>query len=301
MKIGFIGLGNMGRHMARHIIQAGYEVIVHDLDELAAEEHLELGAEWAKNPAELAAQSQLIFTSLPGPKEVETVAFGEKGLAEGIKPDTTYVDLSTNSPALSKKLHQDFERLSVEMLDAPVSGGTTGAKDGTLAVLVGGTPEKFELIKEVLATFGDPSRVLHLGSIGSGNIAKLSHNLVSITSGMVLAEAMSLGVKAGVNPAALLEAIQGGAFGRGGAVHFAVPNIVLPGKFDDVQFALELARKDLRLALDLARDVNVPARFCAAAEQEATEGINDGYGKLDQTAAFLVQERRTGVEVRRSE
>jgi 3-hydroxyisobutyrate dehydrogenase len=298
MKVGFIGLGNMGSHMARHIIQAGYEVMVHDLSETAAESHLELGADWGGTPAEVARFADVVFTSLPGPKEVEVVALGDSGIVEGAHDDLIYVDLSTNSPVTVKKIHQRFTDLQVDMLDAPVSGGIPGAEDGSLAVLIGGDESIFMKIRDLMSTFGDPDRLLYIGPSGSGSIAKLSHNLVSITSGMVLAEAMSLGVKAGVDPATLMKAIQGGAFGRGGSIHNGVPNIVLPGKFEEAQFALELARKDLRLALDLAREVDVPAKFCAAAEQEATEGINHGFGQLDQTASFLIQEKRAGVSVR---
>jgi 3-hydroxyisobutyrate dehydrogenase len=147
MKIGFIGLGTMGRHMAMHLIEAGHELTVHDLRREAAEPHLAAGARWADSPAELAGDVELVFTSLPGPAEVETVALGEKGLLAGMRPGSVWFDLTTNSPALIRRLHALFAERGVHVLDAPVSGGPRGAQTRRLALWVGGDEELFRALQ----------------------------------------------------------------------------------------------------------------------------------------------------------
>ena len=174
--IGFIGLGNMGGGMSLNIQRAGYPMVVYDLREEAAKPLLEGGARLANSPAEVASLSDVTFTSLPGPKEVEAVATGAEGLLEGIRPGSVYVDLSSSRPTLIRELEPVFRQKGVHVLDAPVSGGKSGAASGNLAVMVGGEREVYERVKPVLDSFGD--KVFYAGGIGAGSICKLVHNMI---------------------------------------------------------------------------------------------------------------------------
>src|ERR687883_1566868 len=213
MRIAFIGLGNMGRRMAASRQRAGHDLIVHDVRREAAEAHLANGATWANSAAEAAQGAELILTSLPGPKQVEAVALGEGGILQGAAKGAVYADLSTSSPTLIRRIHDEFAQHGIHVLDAPVSGGPVGAERGTLQVMVGGDEEVYERVRPALLGIGDT--VSYIGDIGSGEIAKLCHNTMSAIANVALAEVFTLGVKAGVKPEKLLEGIQGGAYGGG--------------------------------------------------------------------------------------
>ena len=182
------------------------------------------------------------------------------------------------------------------MLDAPVSGGVTGAERGTLQVMVGGDLEVFERIRPVLAAIGD--KISYTGTIGSATITKLVHNLVFICTRTILAESLTLGVKAGVRPEVLLAALKGGAFGQGLLLDHFLPEMVFKGRFEPVRFALKLARKDVGLATALARELGVPMAAAAITEQSLDEAIARGWGDRDYATPFLLQEERAGVRVR---
>jgi len=245
----------------------------------------------------VAAQgTELILTSLPGPQEVETVALGPDGIIQGAGEGAIYADLSTSSPSLIRRIHGVFKGRGIHTLDAPVSGGVIGAQRGTLQVMVGGDEAVFRRVKPVLQAMGD--KVGYMGAIGSGTIAKLVHNLITICTRMVVAEGFTLGVKAGVRPEALLEAVKGGAFGQGLLLTQVLPEIVFKGDFDTVRFALRLARKDLALAMELAREYTVPMAMAALAEQEMIQALARGWGNKDFAAPFMLQEERAGVKVR---
>jgi 3-hydroxyisobutyrate dehydrogenase-like beta-hydroxyacid dehydrogenase len=295
MKIGFIGLGTMGRHMAMHLIEAGHELTVHDLRREAAEPHLAAGARWADSPAELAGDVELVFTSLPGPAEVETVALGEKGLLAGMRPGSVWFDLTTNSPALIRRLHALFAERGVHVLDAPVSGGPRGAQTRRLALWVGGDEKLFERYKPVLDAIGD--QPYYVGPIGTGSVAKLVHNCAGYAIQCALAEVFTLGVKAGVDPLALFKAVRNGAVGRRRTFDGLVEQF-LPGKFEPPAFTLRLAHKDVSLATGLARELHVPMRMADLALEELTEALNRGWGERDSRVAMLLQEERAGVEIR---
>ena len=296
MRIGFIGLGNMGGLMALNLMKAGHTLVVHDVRREAATRHLERGAKWAENPRIAAREAELILTSLPGPAEVEVVALGTDGVLHGASKGAIYADLSTSSPSLIRRIHAVFKEKGIHVLDAPVSGGVIGAERGTLQVMVGGDEELFRRLKPVLEVVGD--KVGYMGGIGCGTIAKLVHNLIGICTRMVVAEGFTLGVKAGVRPEALLEAVKGGAFGQGLLLTQVLPEIVFKGDFDTVRFALRLARKDLALATELAREYNVPMATAALAEQTLIEAMARGWGDKDFAAPFMLQEERAGVKVR---
>jgi len=296
MKVGFIGLGNMGGPMALNMIKAGHTLTVYDVRREAAEPHLAAGAQWAESAAAVAAQSEVVVTSLPGPKDVESVALGEGGILSKLARGAVYADLSTNSPTVIRQLNATFKAKGIEMLDAPVSGGIVGARAGTLAVMVGGSKEAFERIKPVLDAIGD--KVSYIGESGAGAVAKLVHNMIAICSTQLLAEAFTMGVKAGVAPEALLKVVQDGAYGQGMLLSGTMPKMVFRGNFDRVSFALKLARKDLGLATEVGRENNVPMPIASLVEQDLLSAIANGLADKDSTAAFTVQETRANVKVR---
>ncbi len=298
MRIGFIGLGNMGGPMALNVIKAGFEVVVHDTRSRQADPHRMQGAAWADSSRAVAQAVDIVCTSLPGPAEVDAVALGPNGILEGARPGMVYVDLSTGSPTLIRRVHARFKERDVHVLDAPVSGGVWGAQAGTLQIMVGGDRAVFEKVRPVLRAMGD--KVSYMGDIGAGSIAKLVHNMIGICAAQLYAEAFTLGVKAGVQPEALLEAVQGGAYGQGMVLGRMLPEIVFKGDFENVRFALALARKDLGLATGLAREFNVPMQIAAVAEQTMVEAMARGWAGKDSSIPFVLQEERAGVQVRTS-
>jgi 3-hydroxyisobutyrate dehydrogenase len=282
--------------MALNLMKAGHALVVHDIRREAGALHLQNGATWAESASATAQGAELILTSLPGPAEVEAVALGENGIIHGAGRGAIYADLSTSSPSLIRRIHAVFKERGIHVLDAPVSGGVIGAQRATLQVMVGGDEALFRQLKPVLEAIGD--KVGLMGGIGCGTIAKLVHNLIGTCTRMILAEGFTLGVKAGVRPEALLEAVKGGAFGQGLHLTYMLPEIVFKGDFDTVRFALKLARKDLALATELAREYHVPMPTAALAEQIIVEAIGRGWGDKDYAAPFMLQEERARVKVR---
>ena len=295
MKVGFIGLGTMGASMAYNCLQGGNEMVVHDIRRESATQHLEAGATWADSPREVAESSEIVFTSLPGPTEVEAVGLGEDGILEGMSEGKVYFDLSTSTPTLIRRIHEQAAARGIHVLDAPVSGGPRGAASGNLAIWVGGDKEVFDRCKPVLDSIGD--KAYYVGPIGCGAIAKLVHNCTGYIVQAALAEVFTMGVKAGVEPLALWQAVRKGAQGRRGTFEGLAEHL-LPGKFDPPDFALRLARKDVDLAVGVGREYDVPMRLAQLTLQEMTEALNRGWGHRDSRVAMLLQEERAGVEVR---
>jgi len=295
MKVGFIGLGTMGSSMALNTLKGGHELVVHDLNRNAAGPHLEAGATWADTPREVAAASEVVFTSLPGPPEVEAVALGEQGILHGASAGKIYFDLSTNSPTLVRRIHDVFAAQGVHMLDAPVSGGPQGARSGRLAIWVGGDKSVYERYKPVLDAIGD--QAYYVGPIGTGSIAKLVHNCTGYIIQTAMAETFTMGIKAGVDPLVLWQAVRHGAQGRRRTFDSLAQHF-LPGEFDPPDFALRLARKDVSLAVEVGREFNVPMRLANLTLEELTEAVNRGWSQRDSRVAMLLQEERAGVEVR---
>ena len=292
--VGFIGLGTMGGPMASNLQKAGYKLVVHDLHRQAASHHLAAGAQWAESPGALARNADVIFSSLPEPSDVETVALGPDGLISGMKPGAAYFDLSTNAPSLVKKLHAAFAEKGLHMLDAPVSGGPAGAKSGKLAIWVGGNESVFQEYKHVLDAIGD--KAAYIGPIGSATVAKLVHNMSGYALVCALAETFTLGVKAGLEPLALWQAVRQGAVGRR-LTFDAVIDQFLPGKYDPPAFALKLAHKDVSLANALGRELGVPMRICNLTLAEMTEALARGWGGRDSRVMMLLEQERAGVEI----
>jgi 3-hydroxyisobutyrate dehydrogenase-like beta-hydroxyacid dehydrogenase len=295
MKVGFIGLGTMGSSMALNTLKGGHELVVHDLNRNAAGPHLEAGATWADTPREVAAASEVVFTSLPGPPDVEAVALGEQGILHGASAGKVYFDLSTNSPTLVRRIHDVFAAQGVHMLDAPVSGGPQGARTGRLAIWVGGDRSIYERYKPVLDAIGD--QAYYVGPIGTGSIAKLVHNCTGYIIQTAMAETFTMGIKAGVDPLVLWQAVRHGAQGRRRTFDSLAQHF-LPGEFDPPDFALRLARKDVSLAVEVGREFNVPMRLANLTLEELTEAVNRGWSQRDSRVAMLLQEERAGVEVR---
>ncbi len=293
MEIGFIGTGNMGRHMSGHILGAGYNLAVNDIRKEAAAPLLAKGARWYDNPGEVAAVSRVVFSSLPTPKSVEDVVYGKNGLMTGWKEGDIYVDTSTNSPSLIRRIAADAEAMGVSVLDAPVSGGTKGAEAGTLAIMVGGDPDSLEKIRAVLETMG--KKIFPVGDAGCGNIAKLVNNLISLACNNISAEGVALGVKAGINPQVLWDIITAST-GDNWCVR-QYPNTTFKGNFEP-GFRIDLAYKDIGLALELGEEYGVPLPVGIAVKQELKDTIDAGYADKGVDAVILPIEKITGAAAR---
>jgi 3-hydroxyisobutyrate dehydrogenase-like beta-hydroxyacid dehydrogenase len=294
MKVGFIGLGTMGASMALNVLKGGHELVVHDINREAVGLHLEAGAAWADTPRQVMELSEVVFTSLPGPPEVQSVALGENGLIHAVRPGKVYFDLSTNSPTLLRHIHAEFAKEGAHVLDAPVSGGPRGARSGRLAIWVGGDRAIYDQYKPVLDAIGD--KPYYVGPIGAGSIAKLVHNCTGYIIQTAMAETFTMGIKAGVDPLVLWQAVRHGALGRRQTFDSLTEHF-LPGQFDPPDFALRLARKDVNLAVEVGREFDVPMRLANLTLAELTEALNRGWGQRDSRVAMLLQEERAGIDV----
>ncbi len=297
MDIGFIGLGSMGSGVASNILKAGYTLTVYDLRREAAKTLVDAGACWADSPKAVAEASDIIFTSLPGPQEVEAVALGEGGIIEGIRPGGVYIDLSSSSPTLARRIYDKFKERGADVMDVPVSGRPTGARTGKLTLMVGGDEDVFQRCQPVLKAIGD--KMTYTGKVGNGSICKLMHNCINYGLQTIVAECLTLGVKAGVEPKALWRILRDGGMGQGLMFHRILPEIVFRGNFEPPQFALHLALKDVALATSLGREYDVPMAVANLTLQELMAAMNRGWGDKDSRIAMLLQEERAGgIEVR---
>ncbi|MFQ5933531.1 MAG: NAD(P)-dependent oxidoreductase, partial [Dehalococcoidia bacterium] len=255
----------------------------------------EQGATWAESPKEVAQASEIILSSLPGPPEVEEVALGPDGIIEGIRPGSVYIDLSSISPNLARRMYGAFAEKGAHVLDSPVSGGEVGATNRRMVLMVGGDEAVYERCRPLLEHLGD--KVVHTGPIGTGSVCKLVHNSVSAATRLAVVEGFTLGVKAGVDPMKMWRAVRWGMFGRNASVHGFDKNLFI-GKFDPPSFALKLMSKDVSLAMQLARECQVPMSIIGLAEQELLEAMARGWGDRDSSAAEVLQEERAGIQVR---
>ena len=293
MKVGFIGVGFMGKHMAKHILDGGHELTIYDISETAAKDLVDLGAKWANSPSIVATNSEVIFTSLPTPQDVEQVVIGEGGLLDGAIEGTTFFDLSTTDPETITRISESTSQKGVTLLDAPVSGGTTGAEEGTLCVMVGGDKSKYDKYKSVLDLIG--TQVVYCGNLGAGAVCKIVNNLIGMTLGVVLSEAFSLGVKAGVDPMTLYNAVSMSS--RETRQMHTFPTGLFEGNFEP-GFKLDLGSKDVGLATNLGRSLRVPMEVSNLVHQKYVEAQNKGWGGQSTTAIAKLQEERAGVEIR---
>jgi 3-hydroxyisobutyrate dehydrogenase-like beta-hydroxyacid dehydrogenase len=292
MKVGFIGLGLMGSGISANLQKAGHAMVVHDARRAAADRIVAAGAEWAASPKAVAEASEIVFTSLPGPPEFEAVAAGQNGLLSGVQRGQPVFDFSTNSPTLIRRLAPLFAERGAHLFDSPVSGGPAGAASGKMAIWVGGDEAVFQRYRPVLDGAGD--QILHIGPIGSASVAKLVHNLAGYVINTALAEAFTMGVKAGVEPLTLWKAIRQGANGRRRTFD-TLGEHFLPGHYDPARFALKLAHKDVSLATQVGKEVGVPMRLSNLTLEEMTEALARGWEKRDSRSSMILQQERAGL------
>ncbi len=299
MKVGFIGLGTMGAYMAanlsKYLESSNHGLVVHDVRREAAEPFIAKGAVWAETPQALAEACDVVFLSLPGPREVEAVAAAAgTGVLDGLKPGAAVFDLSTNAPSMVRKLAALYAEKGCHCLDAPVSGGPAGARSGRLAIWVGGDKASFDEHKVFLDAFADQAR--YIGAIGAGSVAKLVHNCAGYAIQTALAEVFTMGVKGGVEPLALWEAVRTGAVGRSRSFDRLIDQF-LPNRYEPPAFALKLAMKDMTLATDLGRELGVPMRLSNLAYADMLEAMARGWEGQDSRSAMKLQIERAGVEI----
>jgi 3-hydroxyisobutyrate dehydrogenase-like beta-hydroxyacid dehydrogenase len=295
MKIGFIGVGNIGAPIAGQLLRAGHELAVHDIRHEAAGTLLSAGATWSPSPAALAAECSVVATCLPGPREMEEVCLGSGALVTHLPPGALYIDHTTNAPALVRRVHALLAGKGVAMLDAPVSGGMEGARTRDLLVMAGGEPAVFERARPLLDAIA--KRVIYTGAIGTGSIAKIMHNSASFTLDLVMAECLTTAVKAGLDAATIVEVFKEAALGQMMSLKVRLPVTWLRGDFMP-RFSLALARKDLGLAQELARAVQTPMPLGALCEQEMAEAMTRGWADRDASIFLTLQEERAKVQVR---
>jgi 3-hydroxyisobutyrate dehydrogenase len=296
MRIGFIGLGTMGAFMAANLQKAGYALVVHDIRREAGANRLAAGAAWAETPRAVAEQCDVIFTSLPGPREVEPVVFGAEGILAGVKPGAAFFDLSTNAQALVRRFAEAMAAKGGYGFDAPVSGGPKGAETGKLAIWVGGDRAAYDRFKPVLDAFGDQAR--YIGPAGSATVAKLVHNMAGYAIQTVMAEVFSMGVKGGMDPLELWEAVRQGALGRRRTFDRLADQFLVE-TYDPPSFTLKLAHKDVSLAVDMGRSLGVPMRLCNLVLEDFNEALNrPGWEALDSRVPMKMQLDRAGVVIK---
>ena len=300
MNIGFIGLGTMGGGIAANILKAGYPVVVYDVRKEMAQPLVAAGAKVADSPAAVARGSDVILSSLPGPVEVEAVSLGKDGIIEGVKKGAVYIDLSSNSPTVIRRIYDLFKEKGASVMDIPVSGGPAGAKSGKLLLMVGGDEEVYQKVLPLLKCFGD--RINYTGKIGCGSICKLMHNCIGYATQTIVAECMTLGIKAGVDPIVLWKIQRDGGNGSGVLFHRLLPDVILRGKYDPPHFALKLAFKDVNLATTLGREYQVPMAMANLTLQEMMAALNRGWGDKDSRSPIMLQEERAGgIQIRASD
>jgi 3-hydroxyisobutyrate dehydrogenase-like beta-hydroxyacid dehydrogenase len=293
--LGFIGVGRMGSHMSRRLVEAGHKVIVYDADPRALQAATAAGASAAHSAADVASQAEIVLASLPGPDVVKAAALGANGVIAG-STITTFIDLSTTGPRVASEVAAALEEKNIVAVDAPVSGGPAGAEKGTLAVMASG-PKR--LANELTPILGIIGKVFWIGEKpGLGQTMKLCNNLMSATAIAITSEALVMGTKAGLDPAVMLDVINAGS-GRNTASADKFPRCVLPRTFD-FGFATELLYKDVRLCLEEGERLGVPMMVGNAVRQlvgiaKATEGANS-----DITAIVRPVEHWAGVEVKPS-
>ena len=293
-QIGFVGLGIMGKPMARNLMQAGYALTVYDIVGEPVEELATEGAKAAASSAEVAATTDKIITMLPDSADSERAILGPNGVLEGAKPGSIVIDMSSISPIVSQKIAAECARQGVAMLDAPVSGGEPGAINGTLAIMVGGRQEIFDQCVDLLQVMG--GNVALTGEVGAGNTTKLANQIIVALNITALSEALVLAQKAGVDPEKVFQAIRGGL--AGSAVMEAKAPMMLERNFQ-AGFRIRLHQKDLRNVLQAAQELNVPLPATALVQQMLGALVNAGESEADHSAILHFVENLADIEVKR--
>jgi 2-hydroxy-3-oxopropionate reductase len=292
-KIGFIGLGIMGKPMAKNLLKAGYSLTVYDILPERMEDVVNAGAKAGSSSKEVAEKSEIVITMLPNSPDVKEAVLGKNGVLEGAKPGIILIDMSSIAPMASKEVAEKAKEKGVIVLDAPVSGGEPKAIEGTLAIMVGGPQETFDEVEDILSVMG--ASVTRVGEIGSGNMTKLANQIIVALNIAAMSEAMVLAAKAGVNAEKVFQAIRGGL--AGSTVLDAKMPLVLEGNFKP-GFRIELHIKDLANALDTAHEVGVPVPLSGAVMEVMQALKVDGKGADDHGGIIQFYEKLAKVEVR---
>lgn len=292
MRIGYIGLGIMGKSIALNVIKAGYPVVVHNRSHAAVEELVMAGAEEASNPADVAQRVDVVFTNLPDSPDVELVALGENGIIWGAHPDLIYVDNSTIKPASARKVAQALGEVGVDCLDAPVSGGDVGARDGTLAIMVGGKKKTLIKVMPVFQAIG--KTITHVGDIGSGQIAKAANQIMVAAQMVAMAELLIFAKKSGADPVRVVEAIRGGA-AQCWTLDNKPPRLFAGNRKPG--FKAQMQAKDLNIVLDTAREYGIPLPMTAVNAQLYSAMLEMGMGLQDNSAVVAVIETLANQEL----
>ncbi len=292
-RLGFIGLGLMGKPMARNLLRAGYRLTVHNRSRAPVEELVAEGAEPAWSPKEVAEASDVVITCLPDAPDVETVALGPEGIIEGAHSGLIFVDMSTIAPPAARRIARRLSEAGIPMLDAPVSGGDVGAREATLSIMVGGPRSVFETCLPIFQAMG--KRITYVGESGAGQIAKACNQTIVAGTMAVIAEALVLAAKSGVDPGRVLEAIQGGA-AHSWALEMRAPRLLrrqmAPG------FKAQMQYKDLRIIAETGQAAGVPMPVTAVVRELYAAMVAAGRGGLDHSAIVTVLEDLAGVQVR---
>jgi 2-hydroxy-3-oxopropionate reductase len=292
MKVGFIGLGIMGKPMAKNLVKAGHELVVYDHKQASIDELVSCGAKAAASGKEVASQVEVVITMVQNSPQVRTAVLGENGVAVGAMPGLTLIDMSSIDPTESQEIAEACAKFGIDMLDAPVSGGEPKAIDGTLSVMVGGRKETFDKFYDLLSVMA--GSVVYVGGIGSGNVAKLANQMVVAINIAAVSEALIFAKKAGTDPELVYQAIRGGL--AGSAVMDAKAPMMLEGNFKP-GFRIELHIKDLNNALNAAHAVNSPAPLTAELMEVMQNLKSKGYEKEDHSAIVKFYEALAGTTV----
>lgn len=293
MKIGLIGLGIMGKPMAKNLLKAGYELVVNDRNQASIDEVVAAGATYATQ-AEIGESCDVVLTMLPNSPQVKEVMLGDDGVAAHMKAGSTFIDMSSINPVASKEIAAVLEAKGIDMLDAPVSGGEPKAIDGTLSFMVGGKQEVFDKFKDLLGAMG--ASVVRCGDVGAGNTTKLANQIIVACNIQALAEALTLAQKAGVDPELVFQAIRGGL--AGSTVMEAKAPMMIAGN-DKPGFKIDLHIKDLNNALDCAHTVGSPLPMTAAVQEVMQWLHNNGCGQNDHSAIAKYYEKLTDIQIGR--
>jgi 2-hydroxy-3-oxopropionate reductase len=294
-KIGFIGLGAMGKPMATNLIKKGFSLVIFDLFLEKMEPLRVLGAEQANSCKEVAEGCPIIITMLPSSPDVREAVLGKNGVIEGVRKGSILIDMSTIDPIMTREIASILKKKEAEMLDAPVARGVAAAIEGTLVIYVGGKKDVFEKCRSILQVMG--TDIYHVGEIGAGEVCKIVNNVMVATTTAALAEAMVLGVKAGVHPDVLFEALSSGS-GNSFVLQNHYKNHVMKGKFEEGVFPVDYMLKDLGLALSTGAALRVPLHFAALAAQHYVLAGASGESKRYHPAVIRPLEKLAGVEVR---
>jgi len=292
MKIGFVGLGIMGKPMSKNLLKAGHELVVFDFNKAAVDEVVKAGAKAAVNGADVGSQCDVIITMLPNSPHVRSAIFDENGIAEKAKAGTIIIDMSSIDPVESKKIGEELAKKGIDMLDAPVSGGEPKAIDGTLSVMVGGKKELFDKYYDMLMVMA--GSVVYVGELGSGNIAKLANQIVVAVNIAAVSEALTFAKKAGADPELVYQAIRGGL--AGSTVMDAKAPMMLEGNYKP-GFRIELHIKDLTNALNAAHSINSPVPLTAQLMEIMQFLKSEGCEKEDHDSIVKYYEKISGTSI----